>query len=100
MTVPFCQNEKNRNEKEKEIYMKSTGMTRRVDELGRIVLPAEIRQTLHIQNKDALEIFTEEDRIVLKKYVPGCSFCAGEREIVEFSGKRICADCLEKLKEL
>lgn len=80
--------------------MKSTGMTRRVDELGRIVLPAEIRQTLNIHTKDALEIFTEEDRIVLKKYIPGCSFCAGMEGIVEFEGKRICAACLERLKNL
>lgn len=80
--------------------MKSTGMTRKVDELGRIVLPAEIRQTLNIKTKDALEIFTEEDRIILKKYVPGCSFCAGMDGIIEFRGVRICAACLEKLREL
>ena len=80
--------------------MKSTGMTRRVDELGRIVLPAEIRQTLNINTKDALEIFTEEDRIVLKKYNPGCCFCMGMDGTVSFEGKRICSECLEKLREL
>jgi transcriptional pleiotropic regulator of transition state genes len=80
--------------------MKSTGMTRKVDELGRIVLPAEIRQTLNIHTKDALEIFTEADCIVLKKYVPGCTFCTGMEGIVEFEGKRICSACLERLKSL
>ena len=80
--------------------MKSTGMTRKVDELGRIVLPAEIRQTLNINTKDALEIFTEEDRIVLKKYNPGCCFCTGMDGLVIFEDKRICSVCLEKLRDL
>lgn len=80
--------------------MKSTGMTRKVDELGRIVLPAEIRQTLDIQTKDALEIFTDEDKIILKKYTPGCSFCGGMNGIVYFGDKRICSECLEKIKAL
>jgi transcriptional pleiotropic regulator of transition state genes len=80
--------------------MKSTGMLRKVDELGRIVLPAEIRQSLDIQNRDALEIFTEEDRIILKKYTPGCSFCNSMDGIVNFGDKRICAACIEKIKEL
>ena len=80
--------------------MKSTGMTRKVDELGRIVLPAEIRQTLDIQTRDALEIFTEEDKIILKKYMPGCSFCNGMSGIVYFGDKRICSECLEKIKSL
>ena len=80
--------------------MKSTGMLRKVDELGRIVLPAEIRQNLDIQTRDALEIFTEEDKIILKKYNPGCSFCSGMDGIVHFVDKRICAECLEKIKQL
>ena len=80
--------------------MKSTGMTRKVDELGRIVLPAEIRQTLDIKNKDALEIFTHEDTIVLKKYAPGCIFCNEMQDLVDFDGRFICPSCLEKLKQL
>lgn len=80
--------------------MKSTGMLRKVDELGRIVLPAEIRQNLDIQTRDALEIFTEEDKIILKKYNPGCSFCNGMDGIVYFEDKRICAECLARIKTL
>lgn len=80
--------------------MKSTGMLRKVDELGRIVLPAEIRQSLDIQTRDALEIFTEEDKIILKKYTPGCTFCNSMDNIVYFADKRICSACLEKLKTL
>ena len=80
--------------------MKSTGMLRKVDELGRIVLPAEIRQSLDIKNKDALEIFTEEDKIILKKYTPGCSFCNSMDDLTLFGEKHICAACLEKIKSL
>ncbi len=80
--------------------MKSTGMTRKVDELGRIVLPAEIRKAFHIEIKDPIEIFTEEDRIILKKYTPGCTFCNSMNGIVHYEGRRICSACLEKLKQL
>ena len=80
--------------------MKSTGMTRQVDELGRFVLPIEIRRALNINVKDTLEIFTDEDRIVLKKYQPACSFCDNADNIVLFAGKRICRECLEQLKQL
>lgn len=78
--------------------MKSTGVTRHLDELGRIVLPKELRRTMHIEPKDELEIFTEEDRIVLKKYTPSCVFCNGEDGVAEFMGKRVCRACIEKLK--
>ena len=79
--------------------MKSTGMVRKVDELGRIVLPIEIRKTLDIEQRDALEIFVDQDRIVLQKYQPACIFCSQVDNIVYFNGKRICASCLAKLKE-
>ena len=79
--------------------MKSTGMVRKVDELGRIVLPIEIRKTLDIEQKDALEIFVDADRIVLQKYQPACIFCSQVDNIVYFNGKRVCASCLAKLKE-
>ena len=84
----------------KEIHMKSTGMVRKVDELGRIVLPSEIRQSMDIQERDSMEIFVEGNRIVLQKYHPGCVFCKNVDEITEFEGKRICAECLAKLKAL
>jgi transcriptional pleiotropic regulator of transition state genes len=78
--------------------MKSTGIVRRVDELGRVVLPSEMRQTLDIQMKDRIEIFLEGDRIVLQKYRPSCIFCEGDENVVFFKDKRICADCLSKIK--
>ena len=78
--------------------MKSTGVVRKVDELGRIVLPIEIRKTLDIKQKDAIEIFTDEDKIILQKYQPACVFCNNIENIVSFNGKRVCADCIEKMK--
>lgn len=80
--------------------MKSTGMVRKVDELGRLVLPAEIRQSMDIQVRDAVEIFTDGDRIILQKYQPSCIFCSNVDDLVFFGNKRICASCLKKLKEL
>ena len=79
--------------------MKSTGVVRKVDELGRIVLPIEIRNVLDIKPKDAIEIFTDNDKIVLKKYQPACIFCNDVDDIVYFNGKRVCSSCIEKLKE-
>lgn len=79
--------------------MKSTGVVRRVDELGRIVLPIEIRKILDIKQKDAVEIFTDNDRIVLQKYQPACVFCNNTEDVIYFSGKRICAQCINTLKE-
>ena len=78
--------------------MKTTGIVRRVDELGRVVLPSEMRQTLDIQVKDPLEIFLENDRIVLRKYRPSCIFCNNDEKVVFFKDKRICTDCLSKIK--
>ena len=78
--------------------MKATGMVRRVDELGRIVLPAEIRQAMDIQLKDSLEIYTEGDTIVLKKYQQSCVFCKESEDLELFEEKRICHACLAKIK--
>ena len=80
--------------------MKSTGVVRKVDELGRIVLPAEIRQSLEIQVKDPLEFFVDGERIILKKYQPGCIFCGGMEGVTSFEGKNLCAACIRKLKAL
>ena len=78
--------------------MKSTGIVRKIDELGRIVLPIEIRNTMDIKNRDAIEIFVDEDKIILKKYEPSCVFCNNAGNVTYFKGKLICADCLETLK--
>ena len=80
--------------------MKSTGMVRKVDELGRIVLPAEIRQNMDIETRDSLEIYTDGDRIILQKYHPACIFCTNADNLVYFNQKRICPECLAKLKAL
>lgn len=78
--------------------MKSTGIVRKVDELGRIVLPIEIRKVLGIREKDAIEIFTDSNRIVLQKYEPACIFCNDVDNIVYFENKKVCTACIEKLK--
>ena len=79
--------------------MKATGMVRRVDELGRIVLPAEIRQAMDIKIKDSLEIYTEGEMIILKKYQQSCVFCRESDNLLTFAEKRVCPECLKKLKE-
>ncbi|MBR7099201.1 MAG: AbrB/MazE/SpoVT family DNA-binding domain-containing protein [Clostridia bacterium] len=78
--------------------MKATGMVRRVDELGRVVLPAEIRQAMDIKVKDSLEIYTNGDAIVLQKYQQSCVFCEEGEDLVVFAQKRICPACLQKIK--
>ena len=80
--------------------MKSTGIVRKVDELGRIVLPIEMRRTLDIEEMDALEIYVEGSSVILKKYKPSCIFCDTTKDIVVFKGKNICPKCLKELKEL
>jgi len=79
--------------------MKSTGIIRKVDDLGRIVLPIELRRTLDIAERDELEIFMEDDRIVLKKYEPACVFCSSEQGLVSYRGKNICQECARKIAE-
>lgn len=74
--------------------MKATGIVRKVDELGRIVLPVELRRTLDIEEKDALEIFADEETIILKKYEPACIFCGNAKKITNFKGKNICPHCI------
>ncbi len=80
--------------------MKSTGIVRKVDELGRIVLPIEMRRTLNIGEKDSLEIYVDGDSIILRKYQAACVFCGASRKIVNYRGKNVCPDCIAKLKEL
>ncbi len=80
--------------------MKSTGMIRKLDNLGRIVLPVELRRTLDLGIHDTLEILVDDDKIILKKYHPACIFCGDARDVVSFGGKLVCRHCLENLKEL
>jgi transcriptional pleiotropic regulator of transition state genes len=78
--------------------MKTTGIVRQMDSLGRIVLPIELRRTLDIAQKDSLEIYVEGNQIILKKYEPTCIFCENSRDIVTFKGKNVCPECLKELK--
>ena len=79
--------------------MKSTGIIRKVDELGRIVLPIELRRTLDIAERDELEIFMENDRIVLQKFEPACLFCGSSRALITYRGKNVCQSCVNKMSE-
>lgn len=81
--------------------MKSTGIVRKVDELGRIVLPIEIRKNMAIDQKgDAVEIFIDDDRIILKKYQPACLFCGNADDVVYFESKLLCRSCIAKIAAL
>ncbi len=77
--------------------MKSTGIVRKVDELGRIVLPIELRRTLDIKERDALEIYVDGEKIILKKYSPACIFCGEAEAVTYFKGKNICPKCAGEL---
>ncbi len=81
--------------------MKSTGIVRPVDELGRIVLPKELRKSMDIENKgDSVEIFVDGDKIVLKKYRPSCVFCGNANDVVYLHGKLACRKCIKELASL
>lgn len=77
--------------------MKSTGIVRKVDSLGRIVLPIELRRVMGIDIKDPIEIFVDDSHIVLGKYQPACIFCDSVSGVTEYKGAKVCADCLGKL---
>ena len=80
--------------------MKSTGIIRTVDSVGRMVLPAEIREKFGIKEGGELEIFVDSNSIVLKKYEPTCIFCGGAKEITVFKDRNVCKKCLDKLKTI
>ncbi len=81
--------------------MKSTGMVRQVDKMGRVVIPKEIRSQLNIKNDvDSFEIFMEGDKVILQKYNPTCIFCGGFVDVVNYKDYMICKDCIDKLYEL
>ena len=77
--------------------MKKTGIIRRLDKLGRVVLPIELRRGLDWSEGDRVEIFLEDERVVLQKYEPNCLFCGGAKNLKEFRGKLVCARCAEKI---
>ena len=80
--------------------MKTTGVIRQLDSLGRIVLPIELRRTLDIKTKDMLEILVEGNSVILRKYEPNCHFCGSSSGLTSYRDKMICRRCLKELKEL
>jgi len=78
--------------------MKATGIVRKVDELGRVVIPIELRRTLGIDLKDPLEIYVEGESIIFKKYEPACIFCGDARNNKNFKGKNVCEKCIAELE--
>ena len=80
--------------------MKATGIVRNLDELGRIVIPKEIRKKLKIEQKDSIEIFIDGSSIVLKKFEENCIFCNGTKDLISFNEKLVCKKCLDKLNNI
>ena len=79
--------------------MRSSAITRQLDALGRVVVPIEMRRNLNIGNRDYVEIYSEEDRIIIKKAGESCVFCGCEDNILRFKDRCICGDCLAQLKQ-
>lgn len=80
--------------------MKNVGIVREIDKLGRFVIPVELRNKLGIDNGDSIEIFAEQDRIILKKYESNCTFCKSEQNVVEFKSRAVCQNCIYVIKSL
>lgn len=79
--------------------MKSTGIIRKVDDLGRVVLPAELRRSLEIKEQDEVEIFVEGNQIILQKFSPCCVFCGGNERLASYYGKNLCKDCIANIQK-
>ena len=80
--------------------MKATGIIRRVDELGRVVIPIEIRNQFNIVEKDPIEIYVDDSSIILKKYEPNCVFCGNTNDLIEYKGKLVCEKWSKELNIL
>ncbi|RAK08992.1 transcriptional pleiotropic regulator of transition state genes [Halanaerobium saccharolyticum] len=79
--------------------MKSTGIVRKIDDLGRLVIPKELRKTMGINKKDPMEIFVDGDRIILNKYEPACIFCGSMDNNIEYEGRTVCKECIEEMNK-
>lgn len=77
--------------------MKSTGIVRKIDDLGRIVLPAELRRILELDDRAEVEIYTENDTVILRKYKPSCIFCGSQHDLHEYRGHNVCGECIRTL---
>ncbi len=79
--------------------MKSTGIVRKIDDLGRIVLPIELRKKMGIGQRDSIEIYVDGDSVILKKYETQCIFCGSKKDISEYKGKHVCKECIKNLSK-
>lgn len=77
--------------------MKSTGIVRKIDNLGRVVLPMELRRVMKLEVKDPIEIFVDGENIVLRPYRPGCEFCPATSNLIDYEGRKVCMECIEKM---
>ncbi len=80
--------------------MKSTGIVRKIDDLGRVVLPIELRRTHNLEVGDGVEIYTENDAIVLRKHQESCVFCGGDKKLKDFNNRLLCSQCRKKIGDL
>ena len=80
--------------------MKATGIVRRLDELGRVVIPIELRRTLEMEDRQEIEIYVEDDVIILKKFEEACLFCDSKTDVMEVHGKSVCRKCIDEMKEI
>ena len=78
--------------------MKATGIVRKIDALGRVVIPKELRDKMYIEDGDPLEIFVENDAIVIQKYAAVCVFCGASEDLTEFKGRNVCRACASAIK--
>lgn len=78
--------------------MRATGIVRKMDDLGRVVIPSEVRRTLDIKEQDGLEIYIDGEFIILKKYAASCAFCGSRVGLKDFKGKKVCKDCAKEAK--
>ena len=79
--------------------MKNTGIIRTIDNMGRIVIPKELRRQFDMPEDTAVEIFTDGEHIILKRYEPTCTFCGNESGLLPYKGKLLCPDCIAELKK-
>jgi len=80
--------------------MKDTGIMRKIDDLGRIVIPKELRTVMDIKVGESVTFFTDDCQLIVRKYEPGCIFCGNAKNIVEFKGKMVCPRCMQGLVKL
>lgn len=79
--------------------MENTGIVREIDDLGRIVIPKELRETMELSQQDSIKFYVEKGRIILEKYEDGCFFCGDLEQTFAFAGITICKNCLDKMNE-